>query len=518
MNDTPTPSPSPRHSASASLLSNRVFYAIAFVVLALLWAVGNYPALLQAWWFRDDFILGYFFHKYSFANAAYRLFACEVNEGRPFGALAEAPFCLNYYPHAAVNVALHWAQGLAHVGLAIFIAQTLSRYLPRWQTIVAVVPFVFWAFNGEAVLWSSNLIYLLGSFASLAGLRLIVAGIANRNPSWCRMGAIFSATALLVVQSVGTFGFMVWSILLALRLIEAGRLEKTWLKEGTWLLGGYVLGGVLTSAIAILSGCSRAGISLDLSDKITYWVQLNYIFLFWPGYYPLALDLLHGALLFLGLALPVYFLSKAGQGRALISVLAILAAGFVLPYVAYLIVATDPLSFRTFYFAPLTFTLLAAVIFRATYSAPWAAGVGTAVIGLMALFDMGISQVNARDYVRLYDKEREVLAKLEQVSAATHCDLVIFLSDQTALDPFGMDYTWYEGHLCDFERFDDLKASVEDFTSLRVVHPSPREFVDLLQKKVDAFTRVPGVAIYYLEDFHVIYLRVSDATGPGIKN
>ena len=198
--------------------------------------------------------------------------------------------------------------------------------------------FLLWGFNGEAFLCSSSSDYLLSALFSLLGLRLILAGTERI----CGDGGVPSARCSRLsrswtLQTAGTVGILVWSIWLALRLIDSGRLQKACLWEGLWLAlaGGFGVGGLLTTWLANLNHSPRAGDgAFDFFEKLNYWLTLNHTFLFWPGFYPLALKIppRRATRARLG-AIPAWFLWKAGRSSPHAGlILLVFVTGFILPY------------------------------------------------------------------------------------------------------------------------------------------------------------------------------------------
>jgi hypothetical protein len=487
--------------------ARRVFWGAAFVVFFLLWALANYPALIQAWWYRDDFTFGWIFAKHSLSDGIYFLFGDFESDGRPLAILDHSLFYLNQYPRTNINIALHWTQGLAHTGLALFIATTLARYLPRWQAALATLPFLLWCFNGEVALYSSAAHYLVSGYFSLAGLRFILAGIEHNNPRWCRIGVLLTALSLLTLQTASILGLMIWTIILALRLTSMQPLTKASLREGLWLVAGFVAGGIFTTGLAFLNASPRAQLAPDLWSQAAYWIELNRTFLFWPRFYSTGLCLFHSLALLLGLAITVfYFLSERRPGSLLL-VLALFATGSVLPYLANLIVTLHSLSFRTFYFAPLIFTLVFAVSFSLTRRSTGSTGLITTLILATCFIYFPIAQENARDYVRLYQSELAVARILKKAGTQNDCRFVAVTSSNTSDNPFRLHYPWADSHECDFA-FPYTLPPCMDLLSNFQLQPTKPDSAALSFDKAQSVPAPSGVQIDYLPDAHLFSLQV----------
>ena len=487
--------------------SHRLFWGIAFAGFWLIWVLANYPALTHAWWYRDDFTFGWIFATSSPLVGFLTVFSEFAGDGRPFAILNECQFCVNQYPHTGLNVLCHWAQGLAHVSLALFIAVTLGRHLPRWQAALAVLPFLLWCFNGEVALYSSASHYLLSAFFSLLGMRLIVAGIEQDNIRWLRIGAILTLISVLTVQPAAAVGIMVWVMILALRFIATSAWGKTCLREGLWLGGSYVAGGLLSTWLTMIYHAPRAKIATDTWDKIGYWAELNRTFLFWPGFYPTELSILHGLLLVLGLAVPAFVFLRAGRPLALLVIFALLGVGFILPYAATLVVASDSIPFRSLYFAPLTFSLILVVLFTLARRSVLLTGSITVLIAAICLSYIPVAQDNARDYVRLYAAETVVVHALEKAAAANHTTSIGATPDVGSDNPFGLRYAWGDGHACDFEFLFAVRPCIELLSSFKLQRTTFARPAESPEKTL-SIPAPPGVRFDFLQDSRLLYLQV----------
>jgi len=488
--------------------SNRVFWGSAFAGYLLLWFAANYPALFQAWWYRDDFTNGWFFVTNPSGEGATLVYNCFGSDGRPLAFLVESLFAFNHYPNLEINIAFRWAQGIAHVVLSLLIAATLSRHLPRWQAVLAVIPFLIWAFNGEATLYFTASLYLLSALFSLCGLRFILIGVERDRKGWCAAGSVLTICSFLTMQSVAIVGFTVWLILLVLRSIESGRLQKLWRWEALWLLYGNLAGGALTKWITLVGQSRRAGAPSSLLDKFDYWLELNRTFLFWPHYYPLALKILHILLLVLGFAIPTWFLLKTKHPRTLVFVLLVLAANFVLPYLANLIVAVNLTTFRTFYIAPLVFVALFSIALAVARQSRWISGILAVIVAILAFFNIGIAQANARDYVTLYNNEVQAIHDLEKVADQNHYTVVFSLTDSAPVNPFGLTYPWTDGHECDFKFNWSAKTFIELYSPLKMPWPSDYDTTSF-KKDIQNLPATPGIHFYPIPERQLIYVQAN---------
>jgi hypothetical protein len=482
-----------------------------YALIFLLWVLANYPALFHSWWYRDDFVYGLLVEKTSLLNGLKEIHRSYRNDGRPLAILTEWPFGWNYYPHAGFNVAVHWAQGVGHCAVALLLASILSRYLFRWQAVVATAPFLLWCFNGEPVLYSSAYDYVLAAFFSILGLHFVLEGGRTGNNRSYGLGAILVACSLLTNQAPAPAGLIVWLATVAARLTgpEAAEVSKaTLVREGAWLSISFFIGGLMTTGIAALSRAPRAEWPHDFLGKFDYWVGLNRTFFFWPKYYPLDLDFLLGCFLIIGVVVPGYLFLKAGRPGLLALIYALYLASLILPYLSNLVVAFSWMSFRSFYLAPLALTLVAVVLFRLAGGSIWSNGFISLLVMAICLNYLAIAQNNARDYVQTYIQEIGVIQNLEWVAKETHVDLVATIPDSSPANPFALHYPWLDGHECDFRNPASLGPAIRLLSPLRILAPTDDNLAWLREKTRD-LPAATGVKIYPMPELHLIYLQVN---------
>jgi hypothetical protein len=483
------------------------FWTATSLVFLLFWVMANYPALTQAWWYRDDFIMHWLLKNPVPILGWMDVYHSFLVEGRPLGALeAGWPFIWNVYPHAGVNITFRWAQGIAHVGATLALAMMLSRHLPHWQASLILLPFLLWAFNGEAVLYASAAFIVWSMILSLAGAHLILTGVERNRPSRCFGGAVLTALALLTYQASATAGMMIWSILLALRLVEDRRLNLGAVREGAWLAAGFFVGGIWTTCLAAIHGSSRAQLPMP-EEKFSYWLDLHRTFFFWPKFYPHILDLLHGALLGLALVQIILFLARAGKAGLLL--LIPLALGSILPYLANLVVAASAFSFRTFYLAPLFMTMLLAIAFRLTAGSRVWQGILVGLVVAICCNYTVIARQNADDYVRLYLGEVQTISELEKSGLKTHYNIVVVLPDTSTAHAYGITYDWLDAHGCDFTNYYCTFSALDLMApSLKLQIPLP-DRMTLLRKATANLPATPGIHIHTVPALGSLYLEMN---------
>jgi hypothetical protein len=489
--------------------SDKIFWSLAFAGYVLIWLMEDFPALTQAWWYRDDFTLGWLMDRHTPVIGSILVFNCFGGDGRPLGPFFSGwPFGFNHYPHTGFNLAIRWAQGLGHVSLSLLIAFVLSRQLPRWQAIVAVLPFLTWAFNGEAVMYSSIAQLIAGSFFALVGAVLIMAESASRRPILGLLGALLIISAVLIYQPAGTVGMSVWVMMLSLRLINDCKLPESWRREAAWLVGGFGVGGLITTWVALVYTSSRAKAPLSLEDKLAYGLELYRTFFFWPRFYPALLDIFHGILLLGGLILPVAVLASSGQAKRLPLLGGLIALIFVLPFFANLIVASDAFSFRTFYLAPLILVALISIGFKVAARLKGGPVVLLALVALTCIQYIPLARENARDYVRLYRGELETVRELEKFAVQNGCYRIGFLPDDAMCNPYGLRYPWGDGHACDFTRIYAVGGAIELLApNLSAPFPSPAD-LSTLKSKIKDLPTTSGIHFHFIPDLHIVYLEV----------
>src|SRR5262249_11539549 len=149
----------------------------AFVVLAAAYAVVFWPALSQPWWSRDDYTLG--------AMGAEGRYAMAMQAGRPAYILLFETLPLDNRPDAVGwNVALRAGRALLHVLAALLLAYALWRPLgSAVAAVAAVLPFLLWFFNPDAVLMRLAAGYPLALLLAVAALLLVRA---REGPAWRR--------------------------------------------------------------------------------------------------------------------------------------------------------------------------------------------------------------------------------------------------------------------------------------------------------------------------------------------
>ena len=391
--------------ATSHLPSTKSRFVLILITYIAIWSVANWPALKQAWWYQDDF---------SFSeNGPISTIYHGLDIGRPIASLWFLTYLIDIaekesYPG---NILLRFVQGIIHCLAAFVAALLIWKQTKRWAAFLAVLPFLLWPFNGEAVLWRAAGFYPIAALLSLSGIYAI-------RYNYPAIGVLALILAMLTTQSAALAGLVVWIITWSLIFLQ----RKSWpgrqLRfETTYVLAGYIVGGLLSYIIAQhfeLVQAHRTVFTSDLGDKLAFLFELNHLFIA-SDHYPAWLTTLHTILLSGAVILIATRGHQMGWSIHQISLPILgLAATFVTPFLTLLMVAESWPSWRVMYLAP--FLITGAWILWDQVVGAWRVG-AVVVVGLLCLILIGyvnIARVSASEYVEVFQADLGVLHQMER--------------------------------------------------------------------------------------------------------
>lgn len=443
-----------------------------WVLLTIAWAAVFWPALHHAWLFFDDYSLAVWGEKERWNSS--------LGLGRPVLALWSYTFCLDGLSGTSVaNVLLRLAQGALHTLTGTVVAYLLWKETRVRLAALAVLPFVLWPFNTEAVLWRGAGINVLAALFSVLGVALIRAeGARPRLAGTLGVGLL--ALGMLTTQASAAAGLVVWAMLLVLSASAEGppRL-KPLLREGGLLLLGYLVGGIATVLCSKLSATPnpRGVFATDWAAKAAYLIQLNNLYLFFPAFYPRTLKAAH--LLLVGASAVLLVGAGASASRRgpemrwwSLAALAPLAACAVLPYISVMVVQECWPAWRNMYLAPLLATALFAVGFRHGLRRPIRAAF-YGVLLLVVLWPYArLGRENAAEYVRTERGDRQQLRQLEQFAEQASVRKVVVLMPPDAplqdWNPYRLRFMHCDSHISALACTWTVRAFINRHSTLEV--------------------------------------------------
>jgi hypothetical protein len=409
------------------LRNNGLILLGLFAFYFLAWAIANWPALHQAWWYRDDFYL----IEYRADSILSGLYS-----GRPVEGVLYFTFYLDASGQAELqNIFMRFIQGAFHCLAASLGAYFVWKDTHHPSAFVGLLPFVLWPFNAEAVLWRSAIGYPVAALLSVLGLALVMQQGRGRSV-YRLLGAVCMVLAVLSKQVTALAGPVIWFLIVCLRWVhERPPLGFLGAKQLTYLLSGGIGGGLISVAIVrhYDTDLERSGFAVDLWDRLKYITDLNVLFISWPGFYPTWLVLAHVALLVVAFCLLLVAALKRNQTfGTLVTFMFVCFVGFVFPFAPHLVLAETWPSFRVLYLAPLmvsiawltTIQLRTNVVFR--YIAA----------GIFCVILLGYVQIawkNAEEYPLVFKAD---LQKLQALTEAAN--------RQQATDIFVVTFPEYE--------------------------------------------------------------------------
>jgi hypothetical protein len=440
---------------------------MTLTVFTVLWATAFWPALHTPWYYLDDYGLArYMSPDQALAerglvnpDAPVDVPRCvSLGLGRPMLYLWWFTFALDRDPSWPwVNIGLRWFQGCTHVVTAALIAYLLWKPSRSYWAVPAVLPFVLWCFNPEVVLWRGAGINVFAVFFSVLGLLCIKTEGRRWQGGWWVTGLALVALSMLTTQGAAMGGLVTWVILVALETACGQGSPGRHLRHGAFLLGGYLVGGLLSLAVLKYSAepNPRATLPPDLHSRVLFLLGHNKLFLFWPGAYPRVLKYAHAALCLLT---PLVVLASGTrltrQGvvlrwRAPV-LLACLASCLVLPYLSLLLVNESWITVRNLYTAPLLLTALVAVGVRLCGRRLWLQAAYAAVLLCILVPYVRMARTHAAEFVRTHRNDLRGLRELEQFAAARGTGKVLLLyCDFPARDwnPYHLNYIGHDLHI-----------------------------------------------------------------------
>jgi hypothetical protein len=254
---------------------------------------------------------------------------------------------------------------------------------------------------------------------------------------------------MLINQSAAFSGLVVWLLTFSLiSLKKTSSLKKQLGSEAIFVLTGYLMGGLLSYIIARLNPLpyERIALTADYLGKLSYLVKLNYLFIVWPGYYPNWLVGLHITVLLGSVAFVVGRAPQMGWSfqQALLSVFFLMTA-FVAPYIAVLLVSENWPTWRVMYLAPFlmagTWNLLDQAISINKVGLFDSVG----LLSLILVGYIGIAQVNASEYVKVFEADLHMLRQMENYVIQQHIVgaqvfVAIWPDFDRGSNPYGVKY------------------------------------------------------------------------------
>jgi hypothetical protein len=416
------------------MFNKRLIFAITFALYMLIWSFANWPALKQAWWCADDFIR---------AEDLSGSLPRGLENGRPLEGLWFWTFALDgRSDHELQNMALRLLQGGLHSLTATIAAYLLWQHTLRKTTVLAVLPFLLWPFNQEAVLWRSAGAYTVAAMLGLLGLWAI-----RQEGYWLKgLGVVAIILGSWANQVAVLSGLIVWVILVSLDSPQSHSLTRV-KQEITLFLLGYVVGGVSSYIIArSFYPSQRTTFGLDYKIKLHYLFDLNQILLVYPDNYPQWLAGLHVLLFMATISILIW------QHR-LLPLLA-LTLLLVIPYLPLLLVKENNLAWRVMYLAPFVIVAAWSLLEQAIGSQRIGLLLAGGLLSLILVSYIKIGRANAHEYVQIFTADLatlhqiEVEAKQREISmifVATHPDFV------RGWNPYSLRYISSDSKLSAFQ-------------------------------------------------------------------
>lgn len=414
-----------------------------FIIYFIIWGLANLPALRDAWWYSDDYAV----IKTKWSDEI----QIDLSEGRPLQMVWKATIhYIDNEPSKEIeNIILRLIQGMVHALIATLAVSLLSQGQRGWDAFLAMLPFLIWPFNGEAVLWRTGANVSAAALLSLAGLTFIVKG----NKWWITsLGAVMVVLSMLDHQIGALCALCVWIILILVEIPDSITSKQTSIiKKSGILLLGYILGGIVSFLLAGSFSGTRAVFATSFTDKIHFFFTLNLIFLR-GAFYPASMSAVQVVTLVLLVAFVVLLGTKADKSSTCWR-LALIATMFIAPWATILIVTNNWPAWRVMYLAPLIYTSLFLVVLRlADGTKVFHRGINYITLGLLAILFIGYSRVswaNSQEYVEIFQKDLSVLQTANiiieeqrlsnQVCAITYED---YLRDW---NPYRLQYTHADG-------------------------------------------------------------------------
>ncbi|OAI44759.1 hypothetical protein AYO44_13550 [Planctomycetaceae bacterium SCGC AG-212-F19] len=475
-------------------------WVLVYILLASCWALANWPALTRAWWYCDDYKLANW-------SSADRWGMGTVGCGRPLLGLWSFTFLLDQSRTATgTNVALRLVQGAVHVLTCTLIALLLLRAIRSRFAVAAVLPFTVWCFNGDAVLWRTGASYALAAFLSVAGLVAVrTEGSGYARYCWVA-GVGLCILSMLVVQASAVTGLVVWTILLAVAVVDSNPFPfRSYGRQGALLVVGYFLGGCLSLLLAVLSPVRspRVAFALDWHSKWQYLLEMNREFLLFPQFYPVSLQIAHLLLCAGALGLCVHAGSGFSKQGIFVRWKVIVAAGafmscFITPYLFLILVAENLVCWRVMYPAPLVIVAAAVIGYQSTARSPRLRLAIALLLGLVVCSYTELGRKNAREYLRRERCDVAVLKDIERLARECNTDRLVVLTGAVPgrdLDPYHLKLFYKDSHYSAFSLGNSVNHFIRFYSALEIVTDEAEKATAIAMTRGTG----PGLHLFYLD-------------------
>ena len=449
----------------------RSISVLVFITYLLLWSIANWPALRQAWWYSDDFIIS----EQLSSSAAPVLLKHVLANGRPGQGVWYLTFLLDGSSDREIqNRLLRFMQGGLHALAGVLAADLLWRQTRRWTAFLSVLPFILWPFNGEATLWRTAGQYPLAALLGLLGVQAIRRNSEQPNLQYI-IGPSLIVLGMLTNQSAAFAGAVVWVFVVGLIVLDDAQIcMKRVRREAIILVTGYCIGGVASFLIARLVGSGHPQLASNILGKLVYLLHLNRLFITWPEFYPPWLSAAHILLLsMLSLVLVRAFREKTWTIQQALLAITFVMTGLATPYAAILLVARTWPAWRVMYLAPFLITGAATILAQAL--ATWKVGrtVSLALVSLILAGYVKMAWINSSEYVKVFEADLHLLQQLENYAAREHIqDGAIYVTTFPEVqirdwNPYGLEYVHGDSKLPAFFRSWSAHPFVRRFSWLR---------------------------------------------------
>jgi hypothetical protein len=447
----------------------RAILVLVFITYLLLWSIANWPALRQAWWYCDDFIIG----EQISSSAAPVLLKHVLGHGRPGEGVWFLTFLLDGSSDQGIqNRLLRFVQGGLHALVGVLAADLLWRQTRRWTAFLSALPFILWPFNGEATLWRAAGQYPLAALLGLLGVQAIRRSSEQPNLS-CIIGPSLIVLGVLTNQSAAFAGAVVWVFVVGLIVLGEGQIRMSRVRrEAIMLVMGYCIGGVASFLIVWLVGHPQ--LASNILGKLVYLLHLNRLFITWPEFYPPWLSAAHILLLsMLSLVLVRALREKTWTVRQALLAITFVMTGLVTPYAAIVLVARTWPAWRVMYLAPFLITGAATILAQAL--ATWKVGrtVSLVLVSVILAGYVKMAWINSSEYVKVFKEDLHLLRQLENYAAQEHIqDGAIYVATSPEVqirkwNPYGLEYVHGDSKIPAFFRSWSAHPFVRRFSWLR---------------------------------------------------
>lgn len=417
-----------------------------FLSFVALWVIFVFPALKNAWWGSDDFIIQ--LTTLSDRQEVYNALFGPLTSSRPLGLLwLSFRMAILYAVHSPLvsGLIIRLAQGCLHAMSATITGFLFVRFTERKVALLTVLPFLLWPYGGEATYWTTGGIYPLAGLLSLFGVLLCLRGGASR---WTGMGMIFCST--LINQSGCLLGFIVFWICMMLMLRSPERLRKV-RNPLLSILTAYAIGCLVSFAFTLsLHDVRLAAFSPSLSSAIFLLRSSTTLLLSEAGMYPLWLRVLQITIVAVPIPLLIFttFIhqSRHDACRFSASLILIGAMLFVLPYTPLVLIGMKWLTSRLMYTAPLIFSASFCLFLQLPFRPRVTSVIVTILLAIVLCGYYPLSTTYAQEYVDNFRNDIRTLRALEHLAEESNVsDLVVATyPDRTpTFNPYNLPHAWF---------------------------------------------------------------------------